>query len=278
MLKSYGVSRVCGDAYAGEWPRERFATRGILYDVSQKNKSTIYSEFLPALNGRRVRLLDNPRLIGQTHGQGGRDSIDHASGSHDDVANSCCGCLVQVIADRRPALVKRTDVLAGAFGLPLPAHCNCVVAVLAVGAKDGMAAIVYSATTFSGPELLILDFDLVPLHGSLFRNIDGRACELSGICRAQARITFVPEPLKRHAERAGIICSAIPEEMEPEELLLSAANHTSRGAIKLCEPALAKTRTSPFQGAMDFRFGEDTDSPLRQASLWTIALALDIPE
>jgi hypothetical protein len=117
---------VCGDAYAGEWPRERFAAHGILYDVSAKNKSAIYSEFLPALNGRRVRLLDNPRLIGQLcnlerrTARGGRDSIDHAPGSHDDVANSACGAIVKVIADRRPALVKRTDVLTGAFGLPLP--------------------------------------------------------------------------------------------------------------------------------------------------------------
>ena len=65
LLKSYGVSRVTGDAYAGEWPRERFAAHGITYDVSTRNKSQIYAEFLPALNGQRVRLLDHPRLIGQ---------------------------------------------------------------------------------------------------------------------------------------------------------------------------------------------------------------------
>ena len=34
LLKSYGISRVTGDAYAGEWPRERFASHGITYDVS----------------------------------------------------------------------------------------------------------------------------------------------------------------------------------------------------------------------------------------------------
>ena len=58
LLKSYGISRVTGDAYAGEWPRERFAAHGITYDVSIRNKSQIYAEFLPALNGQRVRLLD----------------------------------------------------------------------------------------------------------------------------------------------------------------------------------------------------------------------------
>ena len=63
LLKSYGISRVTGDAYAGEWPRERFASHGITYDVSSRNKSQIYTEFLPALNGQRVRLLDLPRLM-----------------------------------------------------------------------------------------------------------------------------------------------------------------------------------------------------------------------
>jgi hypothetical protein len=189
-----------------------------------------------------------------------RDSIDHASRAHDDVANSACGALVQVIADRRPALVKKQDVLTGAFGLPLPTYSKYVVAVLAVGEKDGMAGIVYRATMFSGPELLILDFDLVPLHGAIFRDIDMRARELSDLCRAHGRVTFVPESLKPHADAAGILSEAIAKELKPEALLLSAANHAGRGAVKLCEPALAKTRTSPFQGAMDFRFGEDVDS------------------
>jgi hypothetical protein len=40
LLKSYGISRVMGDAYAGEWPR--FAVHGITYDLSTRNKSQIY--------------------------------------------------------------------------------------------------------------------------------------------------------------------------------------------------------------------------------------------
>ena len=79
LLKSYGVSRVTSDFYGGEWPRERFASHGIALDVSTRNKSQIYGEFLPALNGQRVRLLDLPRLIGQLvslerrTARGGRD-------------------------------------------------------------------------------------------------------------------------------------------------------------------------------------------------------------
>ena len=54
----------------------------------------MYREFLPAVNARRVELLDLPKLVAQLVGlerrvgRGGRDSIDHAPGAHDDVANS----------------------------------------------------------------------------------------------------------------------------------------------------------------------------------------------
>ena len=72
----------------------------------------IYAEFLPALNGRRVWLLDHPRLIGQCCNlerrttRGGRDSIDHQPRSSDDVANAAAGVLVDLIGDRHPALLR----------------------------------------------------------------------------------------------------------------------------------------------------------------------------
>jgi hypothetical protein len=100
LLKSYGVRRVRGDRYAGEWPRERFRAHGIAYDVSEKPKSSLYGELLPLLNSGRVDLLDIPRAIAQLCGlerrtaRGGRDSIDHSPGGHDDVANACAGALV----------------------------------------------------------------------------------------------------------------------------------------------------------------------------------------
>jgi hypothetical protein len=52
------------------------------------------------LNSRRAELLDLPRLVAQLVGlerrtaRGGRDSIDHAPGAHDDVANAAAGALV----------------------------------------------------------------------------------------------------------------------------------------------------------------------------------------
>lgn len=102
LLKTYRVATVTGDRYAGEWPRERFREAGITYEVSARTKSDIYRDTLPLLNSARVELLDHPRLIAQLQNlerrtaRGGKDSIDHAPGGHDDVVNAAAGALVNV--------------------------------------------------------------------------------------------------------------------------------------------------------------------------------------
>jgi hypothetical protein len=109
FLKSYGIRSVTGDRYAGEWPREQFSKHGISYEPSERSKSEIYVEILPALNAHKVELLDNARLISQLCGlerktvRGtGRDTVDHGSGRHDDVCNAACGALLS--ASRPDAL------------------------------------------------------------------------------------------------------------------------------------------------------------------------------
>jgi len=64
-LKSYGIRRVYGDRFAGEWPRERFRVHGVEYVVAVKSKSDLYCALLPLLNSGRVELLDNKRLVAQ---------------------------------------------------------------------------------------------------------------------------------------------------------------------------------------------------------------------
>jgi hypothetical protein len=97
LLKSYRVQRVTGDRYAGEWPRERFREHGIVYEPAIKPKSDLYRDLLPTINSRKLDLLDDARLINQLVGlerrtaRGGRDSIDHAPGAHDDIANAVAG-------------------------------------------------------------------------------------------------------------------------------------------------------------------------------------------
>lgn len=100
LLKSYGLSTVTGDRYAGEWPKEAFARHGIKYLPAEKSKSELYVDMLPKLNSGEVELLDIPALTNQLinlerrTSRGGRDSIDHAPGAHDDVANAVAGVIV----------------------------------------------------------------------------------------------------------------------------------------------------------------------------------------
>ena len=97
LLKAYGVRSVQGDKFGGDWPREQFKKRGITYEPAARPKSDLYRDLLPVINSRRIELLDHPRLVQQIVGLerrtawGGRDSIDHGDGQHDDVANACAG-------------------------------------------------------------------------------------------------------------------------------------------------------------------------------------------
>ncbi len=108
LLKRYSITRVTGDAYAGEWPREQFRKHGIQYDKSDRNRSELYRDLLPMLNSERVELPPLPILHQQLVGlerrtsRGGRDSIDHAPGGHDDIANAVAGAACNVAAEREP--------------------------------------------------------------------------------------------------------------------------------------------------------------------------------
>jgi hypothetical protein len=211
------VSRVCGDAYAGEWPRERFAAHGIAYDVSKRNKSAIYAEFLPALNGQRVRLLDQPRLIGQfcalerRTARGGRDSIDHQPGSSDDVANAAAGVLVDLIADRRPALIRANDLLTDGMPASLPVVCDAVFATVAVDDHGSMAIVYAARSRFMQPPLTLLDFDAAGLTAATWTTMAGRLRDLAHACRARhGSYLFLPEALAPSARAAGCLVITIP--------------------------------------------------------------------
>ncbi|MDO9411981.1 MAG: hypothetical protein Q7T81_05330 [Pseudolabrys sp.] len=106
LLKSYRINKVCGDRYAGEWPRERFKVHGITYEPAAKPKSDLYRDLLPAINSRKVELLDIERIRTQLIGlerrtaRGGKDSIDHAPGAHDDLANVVAGVMTSIVGHK----------------------------------------------------------------------------------------------------------------------------------------------------------------------------------
>src|SRR6476619_459893 len=97
LLKSYRVSRVTGDRYAGEFPRELFRKHGIAYDLAKQTKSELFRDLLPLLNSGRIVLPRNERLQNQIvrlerrTSAVGRDTISHPDRGHDDVANAVAG-------------------------------------------------------------------------------------------------------------------------------------------------------------------------------------------
>jgi hypothetical protein len=102
LLRSYRVNRIQSDRYAGEWPAEQFRKHGITLEAAPKPKSDLYRDFLPLVNSRQVDLLDHPRAIAQLCSlerrvaRGGRDSIDHPPGAHDDLGNAIAGVAVML--------------------------------------------------------------------------------------------------------------------------------------------------------------------------------------
>ncbi|SEE09161.1 Phage terminase-like protein, large subunit, contains N-terminal HTH domain [Rhizobiales bacterium GAS188] len=93
-LKEYGLSRVTGDAYAGQTFRADFEEHGIVYVVCGSTKSDLYDALEPKLNAGEVELLDHPKLQEQLLTLVLRGAkIDHLPGDHDDHANSAAGAV-----------------------------------------------------------------------------------------------------------------------------------------------------------------------------------------
>ena len=99
ILKEYKVFKVVGDRYAGAFPAEALSKSGITFEATEYSKSSLYKNVLPLITSGRVELLDKPRLRNQAinlerRSKGGRETIDHTRGAHDDVINAVAGVLV----------------------------------------------------------------------------------------------------------------------------------------------------------------------------------------
>ncbi len=124
LLKDCRINRVTGDRYAGEWVAGAFKEHGIRYDVSEREKSGIYMECLPAFAERRVTILNDKRLVTELRmlerrpRTGGKaDVVDHPANAHDDAANAVCGALW--LAGSRSRGMRISASLLAACDLPM---------------------------------------------------------------------------------------------------------------------------------------------------------------
>jgi hypothetical protein len=106
-LKAWGLTRVTGDAYAGQTFRRDFEDLGIAYSVSPRTKTEIYDEFEPLLNAGEVELLDDGKLQEQLLTLVIRNGkTDHLAGDHDDFGNAACGATVAASVSTAPGFIE----------------------------------------------------------------------------------------------------------------------------------------------------------------------------
>ena len=124
-LREFKVQSVHGDQYAKQWVVGEFRRHGISYVHFDQNRSEIYLNALPLLQGGLAVLPDNKKLIAQLAGlerspqRSGRDVVDHGRGGHDDVANAVCGVIVLASRVRGSIAAWSTD-----RARELPSRCN----------------------------------------------------------------------------------------------------------------------------------------------------------
>ena len=125
ILRRFQCWSVTGDGYAGEWPRASFQEHGVGYDLAERNKSEIYTAFLPLLNSHAVRLIEHSRMrhqlvsLERSTRSGGKDKIDHPRYGRDDVINAAAGACI----------------MANDYGAVLPSHRQAY----AINAHDPLA-------------------------------------------------------------------------------------------------------------------------------------------
>jgi hypothetical protein len=132
LVRSYRVSAVEGDRYAGEFPHAIFAEHGIVYRLCELDRSALYLAMLPRVLAGAVELPNDPALLRELRGLerrrgfAGRDRVDHRGRAHDDRANACAGVIHVARPHRSHARMIPTEghgygaELAEAFGLTLP--------------------------------------------------------------------------------------------------------------------------------------------------------------
>jgi hypothetical protein len=116
LLKRYRLTETTGDRYAPGFVSEHFRANGVAYRHSERDRSAIYLDLLPAVNAEKVVLLDDAELLRELRGlerrrgTSGRDRVDHRPGSHDDRANAAAGALTVVALEHRQTIRMREAV------------------------------------------------------------------------------------------------------------------------------------------------------------------------
>jgi hypothetical protein len=287
ILRRYGVSTAVGDSYAGNWPAARFKETGIEYVKSERVKNDIYRDFLPLITSRGCELLEHRRLLHELVNlerrvsPGGRDAISHPPNAHDDVVNAVAGALTSAFLDRRPTLVKISDLTDGDkdAAAPEPPWCEYVY-LMVFDADDATIAAVFCGSirddnTTRPPrreKLYILDVELTYFQPGLFAGWATRLRDMGERWHVRTAVIFTPEHLAVQVAGLGMSVEVLPKDFKPELQLVFASEMIGSGLVRFCRPVLDRMSTKAIAAAMALRSGDSAEGALRAALLSAIWL------
>lgn len=273
LLRMYGISRIVGDRYGGLWPVEAFSRYGVSYKPADQSKSDFYRDLLPLLTSRKVELLDNPRLVNQIASlerrtaRGGRDSIDHPPGAHDDLANAAAIALVRAALIAQPTLWRADALLQNGQAAPWPASAESIFATVAADETGCHWCLWGRDRSFGGAPLALIDYDRQPFSRDLIVALAARIISEATTAHAPSRMIYAQSALA--TEIIAIVTDAalaaisgasaslrdfnvavryddIDELLRDRDaLLLSGASAIGAGKCKMTITAVERSRTLP---------------------------------
>ena len=116
FLRPYRLTRAVADNYGAELSCRIYSEAGLALVPAAVTRSEAYLHLLPLLTTGRIELPPDPRLrlellgLERRTARGGRDSVDHRPGAHDDAANAVA--LAAWAASRRASSDGRCRVHA----------------------------------------------------------------------------------------------------------------------------------------------------------------------
>jgi hypothetical protein len=307
-LRTYRVVAVTGDNFAKLWTQDAFTTRGVAYDRCPAPRSDVYLEAAASYANGRVRLLDHPRSINQLAGlerrvhRGGRDSVGHAPGQHDDLANVICGIVYLLASASVPSLWRNSDLLVG-DGAPHPWPTTGVRLIYASCCADlgGLATYYWAVRIPASDEapapVLLIDFDVgQPMSPTLFGSIRDRLNAFAADAHAPAGPLYTTAALAAQARvacegdvllaldrndfaaarRAELVADPVGEALvrDRDAMALAAAQAIGAGRVKVCTPAHSKSLRSPLP-VFAFRQDAVPDATTSAAMIGLVAGGVD---
>ena len=184
LCKSYNIGTVYGDHFGGGFPPELFRQHNLTYEKSKQVKSDQFRDLLPLLNSEGIVLPRYDRLIKQIASlerqvaRSGRDSINHAPGARDDLANAVAGAAL--LAHRSlPGLWHAENFLIQGQAAELPRSVVALSAALVANSHGQIAAAYFHAAREGAGQILYLtDADIMPLTSATLLGVHRRINEL----------------------------------------------------------------------------------------------------